>query len=351
MGHKVEKYSWEDAFPGGLPRRLPGQVALFALRADRFIRANGHRFDVIDAQQGNVIHSKRSLRFGGTLVIRSVGLAHFYEAWERSLHRPPPSVRSRLTDWLRTANYAIMRRVTERSFDIADRILLINDDETAFVSDNLRWAGKAREVPNALSTATWRGLSSIERSVRRPGPSCIVFLGAWGARKGGKDWALIVKQVWEKQPGATFLFLGTGVNEADVRSDLGVGGDPRVEVVAHFDPQELPHLLTGADIGAFPSYIEGLPIGVLEQLAAGIGVVAYDVPGSRQLLRVMPRELLVDPGDTAALAERLVSLLDAEEEDAARLAAACRDVATRYTWGTLARQTIDVYGGSKVEAL
>lgn len=173
-------------------------------------------------------------------------------------------------------------------------------------------------------------------------------MGVWAARKGVQDWASIANSVWMVQPEVEFRFLGTGLSEAAVRADLHVGLDTRVEVVPHFEAEELPGLLVDADVGAFPSYVEGLPIGVLEQLAAGIPVVAYDVPGSRQLLRPLVPNLLVGGGDTRAMAERLVSLLDADEADCAGLVVRCRSVATGFTWAAIAPMTIDAYRLAKV---
>ena len=51
-----------------------------------------------------------------------------------------------------------------------------------------------------------------------------------------------------------------------------------------FEEADLPSLLADCAVALFPSYVEGFGLAVLEQLAAGLPTIAYDVPGPRQIL-------------------------------------------------------------------
>jgi glycosyltransferase involved in cell wall biosynthesis len=114
-------------------------------------------------------------------------------------------------------------------------------------------------------------------------------------------------------------------------------------VVPSFDSDDLPGLLARATVGAFPSYIEGFGLGVLEQLAAGLPTVAYDVPGPRAILRDLDDTLLTPAGDADALAARVVAVLRMPAQDYAALAARGRVQARRHSWNTLAERTLAVY--------
>jgi glycosyltransferase involved in cell wall biosynthesis len=73
--------------------------------------------------------------------------------------------------------------------------------------------------------------------------------------------------------------------------------------------QDVPRLLAGADLFVFPSSgAEGLPLGPLEALAAGVPVVATRVSDLGSLLA--GSALLVEPGDAAALAAACRRLLN-----------------------------------------
>ena len=87
---------------------------------------------------------------------------------------------------------------------------------------------------------------------------------------------------------------------------------------------EVGALLAEGDIGVLSSRTEGMPNAVLEYMAAGLPVVATDLPGIRRALGEEGASGLVPAGDAAALAERLVDLL--------------RNSAQRTEWGRKNRE-------------
>jgi glycosyltransferase involved in cell wall biosynthesis len=105
----------------------------------------------------------------------------------------------------------------------------------------------------------------------------------------------------------------------------------------------LPGLLGNCAVALFPSYIEGFGLAVLEQLAAGLPTIAYDVPGPRQILQSQRTRLLTPAGDTAAIAARAVEILSLSVPEYEKLSAECRAIAGGYRWSRIARDTIDQY--------
>jgi glycosyltransferase involved in cell wall biosynthesis len=328
QGHLVEKFSFEDAFAESkLPPALTGNLPWFATQAHRrILRSPG--YDVIDAHQGNITRSKQSLGFGGSLVIRSVGLHHFYAhyQWHADPHRSPGlrhrlgRLRERLTD--EAGEWA-----AGRSFDAADRIVVANQAEYDFLQLNPRWGKKARILPIPISQAGFSALSSAPRQGLHSESPTVAFVGSWHPRKGSRDWPRLVPLLSAQLPGVRLRFLGTGVEPADP-------GLPRDVVwVPHYEPDDLPGLLAGVDLGVFPSYLEGFPIAVVEQLAAAVPVVAYDIPGPRDILCPVDPTLLVQLGDLQSLARRVVDLLSSEPEVLDTLRDRCTARAKELTWG------------------
>ena len=137
----------------------------------------------------------------------------------------------------------------------------------------------------------------------------ICFIGMWGARKGARDWAEIIKRIRARVPEAQFRFLGTMVDSKVVHRDLGLDTLEGLEFISDYQPDDLPGLLADCTVGAFPSYAEGFGLAVLEQLAAGLPTVAYDTAGPRDLLAGRLQELLVAKGDLDAFAEKICGIL------------------------------------------
>lgn len=95
-------------------------------------------------------------------------------------------------------------------------------------------------------------------------------------------------------------------------SDTGL--DEHVTLVGY--TPEVHHYLANADVFVFPSLMEGLGTAVLEAMAMGIPVVAYDIPPVREITDEGRVAYLVDVGDTESFARAVLGVLagDAGED-------------------------------------
>ena len=79
-------------------------------------------------------------------------------------------------------------------------------------------------------------------------------------------------------------------------------------ILAGFRP-DLERLLPACDLAVSSSHTEGLPVVVLEEMAAGLAVVATAVGGTPEVVEDGATGWLVPPADPAALARRMMDLL------------------------------------------
>lgn len=347
-GHTVEKFCLTDAFPDSEVSRVRSALrqVFFPWRAAAFIRRNADRFDVIDGLIGVIPYSKKSLRFRGLMVARSVGLYRLYDQFtrqERILWPDKPKGRligrllHRFVAWRLWKN-------SEKSVRHCDLIYLPNEDERLEMARDpqirvpclVQPYGLSDELRNSLAAAA---LPSAERLRRKK----ICFIGMWSLRKGSRDWPKIIAAIRQHHPAAEFLFLGTMVEEAVLRSDLGSVAARNPTCRATFEAWELPSLLADCAVALFPSYVEGFGLAVLEQLAAGLPTIAYDVPGPRQILQPQAARFLTPAGDTAAVAARATEILSLSAPEYDKLSAECRAIAGQYRWSNIARATLDEF--------
>ncbi len=348
LGHKISHFSLSEAFPASRASgvRFALQQLLFAHKVAAFIRTNKDSFDVIDAAIGCVPYSRQALGFRGIIVARSVGLYLLYERFERvTIRRWPRQSRGTTAGRL---FYGFVHRSLMRACDssvrTADVINVPNESEASCLCESLDLKGRIIVQPYGLSDSYRHLLSQQDRSAEeRLAERRVCFIGMWSPRKGSYDWPRIIRAVRSQIPEVRFRFLGTMTDATAVRKDLGSVSEENLEFVSHFKREDLLSLLVDCTVGAFPSYVEGFGLAVLEQLAAGLPTVAYDVPGPRDILKSTLPDLLVPCGDAEKFAATLCQVLGASAIDYGVLSKKSIEAATPFSWETIAVDTLDEY--------
>lgn len=341
-GHEVEKFTLSDAFPD--QRSAPASLALrqifFAYKAAAFVRRNAHRFDVVDAMIGSLRGSKRQLGFSGLLVARSVGLPRLYQRNE-----PKLATGGRISGRI---FYSFVQRWFTRTADAAirhaDLVNLPNEDEARILRQEVDVDLPIVVQPYGLTDTQRQELAAASvSSPRRLSSKKICFIGMWGPRKGALDWPKVIRQIWQRIPEAHFCFFGTLTDSENILRDLSLRSSEKIEFVPEYTAEKLSILLRDCALGLFPSYVEGFGLAVLEQLAAGIPTIAYDVPGPRQIFGEARNEFLVPAGDIEALTQRAIEILNLPPDNYETLARRCRSIAGNFRWEEIAAKTIDQY--------
>jgi glycosyltransferase involved in cell wall biosynthesis len=107
----------------------------------------------------------------------------------------------------------------------------------------------------------------------------------------------------------TLLLAGDGPDRAlleKVARDLDLNG--QIKFLGF--QQEIPALLACLDLFVMPSLSEGLPLALLEAMAAGRTILATDVGEIQQVLDHGRAGMVVEPGDSTKLYQGLVSLME-----------------------------------------
>lgn len=345
-GHKIDKFCLSDAFPEQTRSRALSawRQAIFPYRAARFVRQHGGEFDIIDCLIGTLPFAKKSLRFRGLLVGRSIGLYLDYDKFIRfSRRRWPDQPRGKLIGRLfYTFTSWLLRRHADRALRYCDVFNVPNEEEKRSLEQRAADA-QIIVLPYGLNEIERAALASAARSVSdRLSRKGICFLGMWSVRKGSRDWPEIVRAILKAEPSIRFAFLGTMTDDETVFRDLQLSSREAICCLTNYDPKELPPLIGGCAVALFPSYIEGFGLSVLEQLACGIPTVCYDVPGPRHIFEENA-QFLVPVGNAKAMAERALQILRMNENDYSALSATCRKIAERFRWEQIAADTIHEY--------
>lgn len=140
-------------------------------------------------------------------------------------------------------------------------------------------------------------------------PNLILFLGRLHADKGIYDLLDAVSQLRSAVPDVRLVCAGGGERAAvaEYAEHLGIGD--AVKFTGWVGPSGKRALLESAAAYALPSYAEGMPVSLLEAMAAGVPVVASPVGGIPEVVVDGTSGLLAAPGDSATLQRHLRKLL------------------------------------------
>lgn len=208
----------------------------------------------------------------------------------------------------------------------------------------------AVEIPNGVDVATFASASPLP-GYPRPGRT-VLFLGRYDEpRKGVAVLMDALPALVQRYSDVQVLIVGRG-DEDELRDDAGdLAGHLRF--LGQVDDAEKAAALRSADVYCAPNTGgESFGIVLTEAMAAGTAVVASDLDAFRRVLRDGVAGRLAPVGDSAALADALIEMLD-DDALRARYVAAGAEAVRRYDWSVVADQIVRVYEtvagvGSKV---
>ena len=131
-------------------------------------------------------------------------------------------------------------------------------------------------------------------------------------QKAPLDLIRVAARIHAEHEDVHFVWVGSGLLDQAAKaltSELGLDSH------FHFmgERRDVPQVLRALDCFVLPSRWEGFPIVLLEAMAAGLPIVATDIPGSDEAIRSGEEGWLVPPGDLEALRSCIVDLIQNRE--------------------------------------
>jgi glycosyltransferase involved in cell wall biosynthesis len=168
-----------------------------------------------------------------------------------------------------------------------------------------------------------------------------LHLGRLGKRKGGYDLMNAFATLPESARARARLVLAGDGDVEGMRKLAAPFGD-RVRVLSWIDAHERDRLLAESDVFVLPSYAEGVPMSLLEAMAAGLPSITTPVGGIPDVFTHGAEGLLVAPGDAGQLRAAMSTFIG---DEPARLAAGRRacERARAFDVHAYARSLADIY--------
>lgn len=185
---------------------------------------------------------------------------------------------------------------------------------SAVIALSESWATFLRGLEPAAAVRVVANSVRVPASVstEREQPARILFLGRADVRKGIFELLAAVAQLAPAFPAIRLIIGGDGALEqvAKVAAELGISD--RVEILGWIGSAQRQAELDQAAVFCLPSFDEGLPMAMLESMAAAKAVVVTPVGGIPEVIVDGVNGILVPPGDPAGLAAGLRRLFEDE---------------------------------------
>lgn len=204
---------------------------------------------------------------------------------------------------------------------------------------------KAYTIPNAIDPARYR-LPDAERAAARaelgltPDEVMIFWAGRLEHVKGIDVLLEAVRCVRPELPQMRVLLAGGGTQSDAIQVSAA---DLHAHVRFLGFRSDMPKLLAAADICVLPSRWEGLPISLLEAMAASKPMIASAVGGVPEVIDHARTGWLIPPDDVNALADALRTLIASPDVRAQVGTAARAEVEAHYALETCVERLIHIY--------
>lgn len=295
----------------------------------RFLRRNGHSFDLIHITSNNY---PRSLR-GGICTIHDVTFKNWFDAPNRF-----PAAGSLARFYLDRMIRHCLRR--------ADLVIAVSNSTRRDIGRYFQPSAHDMEKVKVIYEG-WEHLLEFEE-IERPPPikhrDYLFFLGSYRVHKNLTGLLQAFEYALDRIPAHKNLVV-TGSSDRlssaqrAIVSRINVRRE-RLTFTGHVPQDEIPNLYKNADALILPSFSEGFGLPILEAFHFGVPVIAADTTAIPEIAG--DAAIYFDPFDKKSMAQTLVDFYkDPSLADKLRAEGDSRKL--QFSWNKTVAQTLDLY--------
>ena len=215
---------------------------------------------------------------------------------------------------------------------------------------------RATVIPNGVESARFAAAAADDPAATKKRQewvdqfgSYVLAVGGIEPRKGTLDLVRAMVRVRRRRPGTRLVVAGgdTLFDYRDYRRQVDLLADRlKVEpvVLGPVPQDDLPSLVAAAAVFAFPSVQEGFGLAAMEALAAGVPVVARDLPVLHEVFAGTVRFAAGGDGSPGVAVDGLsAGLMAALEDPGNPYAEPGRRLAARHSWDDAATAHLELY--------
>ncbi|WP_412505513.1 glycosyltransferase [Roseovarius sp. SYSU LYC5161] len=178
------------------------------------------------------------------------------------------------------------------------------------------------------------------------GPLRLISIGRFAEQKGQMILVAAMAEIVRHHPDAKLILVGDGELRGLIEAEIARLGLARnIALTGWLSEADVTARLAGSHALVMPSFAEGLPMVIMEAMAAGRPVITTHVAGIPELVKPGENGWLVPAGDAPALAEAVLDMAACSRDKLSNMGARGRQRAlARHDVGQEARKLSGHFG-------
>jgi len=246
------------------------------------------------------------------LSCRCLTTEHYISQIRHLRRRPLPSLLRAIRE-ARIAVQMLSKRLSVRAIESIVAVSIANGQYITelfgpSVQSKLVVVANGIDVQRFSQADETQGRAALRSFVPAGTSHVVLTVAGFNNQKGHRYLLQAISRVVTIHPDASFVFVGDGHLRPELEA-LASLLEIRSRVVFVGHRNDVPDLLAGTDLFVLPSLFEGMPLSVLEAMAANKAVVATNVDGTSEIVVNGETGILVQPGNAGSLAEAISAML------------------------------------------
>lgn len=201
--------------------------------------------------------------------------------------------------------YAHFDRLVLRRFD---RVFSVSNDVKQALEQSGMSENKVFVIPNGVALSDFASAEPAKFARIPVGSPVIGMVGRLAEAKGFQYVLESAPEILKRFPDVHFVLIGDGPYRDHLKAQCEKQGTAS-RVVFAGKRDDMPSVYRSLDILVLPSLNEGMPMTLLEGMAASLPVIASRVGGIPKMIRERETGLLVSPMDVEGLRRAIETLL------------------------------------------
>jgi glycosyltransferase involved in cell wall biosynthesis len=300
----------------------------FLALAELFYFIRRRRFDIVHTHSSKAgILGRLAARLAGAKAV-----AHSVHGWP--FHNFQPRWQKRV--------YIFLERLAAVC---CDKIIVVSGyDRKRGLSHGIGREGQYQLIPYSIDEGKFSGTNGELRKelAVAEGGQLVANISCCKRQKGLVDYLRACAAVKEEFPQAKFVLCGDGALRPGLEALAGRLGLGESFIFLGWR-RDISRVLSAADVFVLTSLWEGLPVTLLEALAAGKPAVVTDTGGTAEVIQDGSNGFLVPCVDAPAAAEKIALLLRDRVLRERMSLAARQSIQGRFAGGRMRRETQELY--------